>query len=102
MELQGKELVGRTLKQRDWLEEAGGFLLTEQSVRDDWTWVDNRLIFLIEGARHELVLSHRLFSAAELTALLARAGFASVAVFGSLGGLAYDEGAASLVALARA
>jgi SAM-dependent methyltransferase len=101
MELQGKELVARTLRRRDWREEAGGFLLTEQSVRDDWTWVDNRLIFLVEGARQELVLSHRLFSAAELAALLARAGFASLSVFGSLGGSAYDERAASLVALAR-
>ena len=102
MELQGKEVVARTLRGRDWHEQAGGFLLTEQSVRGDWTWVDNRFILLVEGARHEFVLSHRLFSAAELAALLAEAGFKSATAFGALSGSPYDERGTSLVILARA
>jgi SAM-dependent methyltransferase len=101
MELQGKEVAARTLAGRDWHEEGGGFLLTDERVRDDWTWMDHRLIFLIEGVRHDLVLSHRLYSATELTALLTEAGFASPALFGDLSGSPYDERAVSLVAVAR-
>ena len=102
MELQGKEVVARALAGRDWCEKAGGFLLTEQSVRDDWSWVDNRLVFLLEGTRQELVLSHRLFSAAELAALITAAGFASPTVFGGLSGSPYDARAVSLVVVANA
>jgi SAM-dependent methyltransferase len=102
IELMGKEAVARTLKGRDWSEVDGVFLLTEQRVREDWTWVDNRLIFLAEGRRQEFVLSHRLYSAAELTALLADAGFRTVSTFGDLSGAPYDEAAARLVVLARA
>lgn len=102
MELMGKEVVARTLKQRDWRDEAGTILLTEQRVRADWTWVENRLVFLREGQRHELVLSHRLYSAAELSGLLLEAGFASVRVFGDLSGKPYDDDAVRLVAVAHA
>jgi SAM-dependent methyltransferase len=102
MELMGKEVVARTLDGPRWCEENGGFVLTEQRIRDDWTWVDNRLVFVIEGVRQELVLSHRLYSAAELTGLLADAGFDPVTVFGDLSGSPYDASAGSLVALARA
>jgi len=101
MELMGKEVVARTLKGREWGEEGGMVLLTEQRVRDDWTWVDNRLILLADSGRQELVLSHRLYSASELTALLAQAGFASTRLYGDLAGTAYDGDATRLVALAR-
>jgi SAM-dependent methyltransferase len=100
IELTGKEVVARTLKGRDWKEEEGVVLLTEQSVRDDWTWADNRLVFLAEGRREEFVLSHRLYSAAELTALLLEAGFAETSAFGTLAGSPYDADAERLVVVA--
>ena len=102
MELQGKEVVARTLADPSWHAEDGGLLLTEQCVRDDWTWVDNRLIFLVDGARQDFVLSHRLYSGAELRSLLITAGFVSVTLFGGLDGSAYDARAETLVAVARA
>jgi SAM-dependent methyltransferase len=108
LELMGKEVVARTLAGRDWREEDGLLLLTEQRVRDDWTWVDNRLVLLrTDGdgdgdARQEFVLSHRLYSAAELVSLLDRAGFSSVSLYGGLAGTPYDETAERLVAVARA
>jgi SAM-dependent methyltransferase len=102
MELQGKEVVARSPRRREWLEEAGTVLLTEQLIRDDWTWVDNRLIFLAGERRQEFTLSHRLYSAAELRALLVDVGFGSVAVFGDLSGSPYGEAATALVVVARA
>ncbi len=101
MELVGKELAARTLKGREWAEEGDVLLLTEQRVRDDWTWIDNRLVFVRGGDSHELVLSHRLYSAAELAALLKAAGFGSVRMYGDLGGSGYDDAATRLVAVAR-
>lgn len=101
MELMAKEVVARTLKGREWREEEGILLLTEQRVRDDWTWADNRLILLADGGRQEFILSHRLYSAAELTALLKTTGFASTRIFGDLAGAPYDAAATRLVALAR-
>jgi SAM-dependent methyltransferase len=102
MELQGKEVVCRTLRQPEWHEENDIVLLTEQRVRESWSWVDNRLVVLADGARQELVLSHRLYSATELSAMLAGAGFASVECFGSLSGSPYDEQAERLVVIGRA
>ena len=91
MELMGKEVVARTLKSRDWSQEQSAFLLTEQRVRDDWSWVDNRLIFLADGVQHEFVLSHRLYSASELASVLSAAGFSSVQAYGDLTGSPYDD-----------
>jgi SAM-dependent methyltransferase len=101
MELMGKEVVARALKPAAWSEEDDVFLLTEQRVRESWTWVDNRLVVIAEGARQEFVLSHRLYSAAELSALLADTGFASVRTLGGLAGSPYDGDATRLVVVAR-
>ncbi len=101
MELMGKEAVARTLKGRDWREEEGVLLLTEQRVRDDWTWVDNRLILVADERRQEFVLSHRLYSAVELRSLLDDCGFTSVQLYGGLDGSPYDSAAERLVAVAR-
>jgi hypothetical protein len=54
------------------------------------------------GERGEYTFSHRLFSAAELEALLLSAGFKRVECFGSLAGAPYDENAELLVASAWA
>lgn len=101
IELMGKEAVARTLEDRHWQEEQGVLLLTEQSVRDDWTWVDNRLVVLAGERRQEFVLSHRLYSAVELRALLVDCGFVSVQLYGALEGGPYDADAKKLVAVAR-
>ena len=102
MELMGKEVVCRTLKKPEWREENGIFLLTEQRVRESWSWVDNRLVVLADAGRQEFVLSHRLYSAAELSTALDETGFDSVGIFGSLSGPPYDEEATSLVVVGRA
>lgn len=101
LEVMGKEVVARTLVGQDWREEQGVLLLTEQSIRADWTWVDNRLILISGDRRQEFVLSHRLYSAAELRSLLGDSGFASVHFFGGLDGSPYGSAAERLVAVAR-
>ena len=48
-----------------------------------------------------IVVSHRLYSARELSDLLVRCGFVKVRVFGDLAGTDYDHNAKRLVVLAQ-
>jgi SAM-dependent methyltransferase len=101
MELLGKEVVARTLRGPTWHEENGVLLLTDQQVRDDWTWVDHRFAFLGGEGRADFVLTHRLYSAGELKTALREAGFEDVRCFGDLTGSPYAADATRLVAVAR-
>ena len=52
--------------------------------------------------RHELTLGHRIYSAAELLALVRAAGFRDARAYGSLEGAPYDHDAKRLVVVATA
>ena len=84
MEMMGKEILARIFRERDWREEDGVIWLEERKVSKDWTWIDNRWILLRGDKRNEFRISHRLYSAAELAALLKDCGFRSVDIYGTL------------------
>jgi hypothetical protein len=56
---------------------------------------------LKDNHRTELRLSHRLYSAVELTSLLTECGFTHVDAYGDLAGSAYDHMAKRLVIVAH-
>ena len=66
---------------------------------DDQT-LGGRVVRSAGERREEFVLSHRLYSASELSALLDAAGFPETAIFGSLAGAPYNAAAESLVVVA--
>ncbi len=101
MELMGKEVLGRIFQERDWDEENGTFILQERKVSSNWDWMENRWIVFKDNSRTEFKVSHRLYSATELTALLAACGFEHIDVYGDLAGNAYDHTAERLVIVAR-
>lgn len=102
MEMMGKEILARIFRERDWRESEDGILfLEERTVRDGWGWIDNRWIIIDGSERREFTLGHRLYSGAELAALLRKAGFGSVSIYGGLGGGPYDNTAPRLAAVAR-
>jgi SAM-dependent methyltransferase len=101
MEMMGKEILARTFQERSWMEEDGVILLEERRLGRAWGWIENRWILLIGGRRIERRLSLRLYSAAELVALLSEAGFGTADAFGDLTGGAYDHAARRLVVVAR-
>jgi SAM-dependent methyltransferase len=102
IDLMGKEPLARVFQPRDWRELPDGTLfLEERIVKPDWTWIENRWILVKDGQRKEVTLGLRLYDGAGLRALLLDAGFESVALFGSLGGVPYDTNARRLVAVAR-
>jgi SAM-dependent methyltransferase len=101
MEMMGKEILARIFRERDWHEEDGVIWLEERKVSKDWTWIDSRWIMLQGSKRNEFRISHRLYSAAELAALLKDCGFHSVDIYGNLAGAPYDQNAERLVIVAH-
>ena len=63
--------------------------------------MENRWIILSEGDLREFTVSHRLYSAFELTELLERVGFGETTVYGDLDGEDCDENANRLVVIGR-
>jgi SAM-dependent methyltransferase len=101
MDTVGKEVLARIFRERDWREEDGVILLEERRISHDWSWIDNRWILLKDQSRREFRVSHRIYSAAELSGLLKDCGFASVETYGDLAGSPYDHLATRLVTVAR-
>jgi hypothetical protein len=54
-----------------------------------------------DGKMDEFRVSHRLYSAAELAALLSDCGFDAIAVYGDLTGAPYDHTAKRLILVAH-
>ena len=101
MEMMGKEILAPIFQPRGWDEQDGVFLLGERTVERDWSWMKVREIYIDGVRREEHLLEHRLYSAAELRALLTDVGFTDVQIYGSLEAIPYDQHAKRLVALAR-
>ena len=97
LEIMGKEVLARIFQERSWHEEDGVLILEERKIRSGWNWIDTRWILFQDGRRIEKTLSLRLYSAAELTSLLATCGFARSEVYGDLAGSLYDHTAKRLV-----
>ncbi len=102
MEMMGKEVLARIFQPRRWHRlDDGAIRLDETEVTRGWTWGRTRWMLIRDGECTEHVVEHRIYSAAELTALLAEAGFESSEVHAQLSGTPYDHEAPRLVVLAR-
>jgi SAM-dependent methyltransferase len=101
MSLTSKEVLAGKFEKRTWGERDGTYVLEEHEVRDDWSWMENRWIVVADGAVREFTVSHRLYSAFELSDLLERVGFDEVTVYGDLDGSDFDENAEKLVVVAQ-
>jgi cyclopropane fatty-acyl-phospholipid synthase-like methyltransferase len=97
----GKEIIARMFRSRDWDENNGRIFLQERKLDRDWSWIDNKWIVFENGKKREFEFGHRIYSAAELTALLKDCGFKSVKIFGDLSGADYDHNAKRLIAVAK-
>lgn len=97
----GKEIVARLYNPRSWNEENGRIFLQEHKISRNWSWIENRWILLEKGKQKEFRFGHRLYSAAELTAMLKDCGFRQVKIFGDLSGGDYDHNAKRLIVIAK-
>ncbi|NHN58041.1 MULTISPECIES: cyclopropane-fatty-acyl-phospholipid synthase family protein [Halorussus] len=101
LNLTSKEVLAGKFEKRTWNERDGAYVLEEHEVTDDWNWMENRWIVVEDGETKEFTVSHRLYSAYELSQLLKGVGFETVEVYGNLDGSTYDENAEGLVAVAE-
>lgn len=101
MELMGKETLARIFTPRDWSETDGVLHLRETRTSKNWSWIENQWIYIDGTDRQEFHVSHWVYSARELEAMLHEAGFGQVDVYGSLDGVPYDHEAQRLAMVAR-
>jgi SAM-dependent methyltransferase len=101
IEIFGKEIAVRDFVEAEWFERAGFMVLTKYKVLDSWTLLHNRWILIKDGKTFEKTFSYRLYSAAELRALLLEAGFSKVDSYGDWDARAYDQNAEKLIVVAR-
>jgi ubiquinone/menaquinone biosynthesis C-methylase UbiE len=97
----GKEILARTFQERTWHEQDGMLLLEERKISRNWTWYERHGIVLTAQGRQNYRFAHRVYSAAEIAALLTESGFRAVEISGGLDGAPYDHVARRLVAVAR-
>lgn len=101
VDVMGKEVLAKHFKPAEWYEADCGLVLAEYTILDGWTHLHNRWIVVTDEGRYEYSFAHRVFSGAELSDLLERAGFDTVEVYGSLDRIPYDQDAVRLVAVGR-
>ena len=101
IEVLGKEIAVRDYVEAEWFERAGFTVLTESNPVDSWGSVWNRWILIKDGSRREKVFIQRLYAASELRALLLRAGFSTVELYGGWDESPYDQTAQTLIAVGR-
>ncbi len=100
MELLGREILAAQFRPRDWSwidRERGIRILEERKLRPGWDWIESTWTLLGGPEPVTGTMSLRLFAGSELAALLRRAGFGLVELFGSLEGTPYDHTAKRLV-----
>ncbi|MBV8358455.1 MAG: class I SAM-dependent methyltransferase [Deltaproteobacteria bacterium] len=102
IDLNGKEVIARKFRDREWHQHDDGTLgLEERKVRNGWECIDSRWILIGPGGKTwEGTITIRLYSGVELTTLLKRAGFSMVQLYGNLNGASYDDSAERLIAVA--
>jgi len=101
IDIMGKEVLARIFRERDWYELDNTMVLEERKVCANWSWMENRWLMIKDGKMDECKVSHRLYSAAELAALLGDCGFEAIDVYGDLTGAPYDHTAKRLVLVAH-
>ncbi len=104
MDLTSKEICARVFRETDWswIDETKGIrMLEERKVSPDWGMMQNVWTLLGPGGEKEVRFSHRLYAGTELAALLRRAGFEDIRLYGNLEGAPYDHKAQRLIAVAR-
>jgi SAM-dependent methyltransferase len=101
VDVNGKENLARKFRERDWNRRADdSIVLEERELLDGWRRIRNRWIWIRGAERRESTLVLRLYSGAELAALLMQAGFRKVDLYGSLAATPYDQNAQRLIAVA--
>lgn len=100
-DMMGREIMARIFRPTDWVEIEGTYYLEQREINPDWSRMKSRWIAVDGKSVHETVITHWLYSAAELKRMLEEADFQEVSIYGNLAGIPYDQQAQRLVVTAR-
>ncbi|MBN1435551.1 MAG: methyltransferase domain-containing protein [Sedimentisphaerales bacterium] len=101
LDLMSKEVMARIFRPRTWDRRDGTIVLEEHTLSQNFSWIQCQWTILNDNQQHQITFNHRLYSAAELSALLLDVGFASVQCFGNLTAAPYDHQAQRLTIVAQ-
>ncbi|MCL2129914.1 MAG: class I SAM-dependent methyltransferase [Treponema sp.] len=104
IETLGKEIAVRDFTPGEWFKRAGYTVLTEYESVDSWAGLKNRWTLIplkTEETRIEKTFTQRLYAATELRALLLKAGFSTVELYGGWDESPYDQNAEVLITVGR-
>ncbi|WP_312352676.1 class I SAM-dependent methyltransferase [Sphingobacterium siyangense] len=101
LEILGKEVIARTFKEFEELDDNGVKVLCHSRIEDNWNKLICRREFLLGDEIKSIEVEHRLFSAKELTIYLSDLGFKNIRVFGDFAGSPYDNKATSMILIAQ-
>jgi hypothetical protein len=102
MDVVSKERMARVLHATVSQKSADGALLVQRhEIVEDWARVRNEWTVVRNGRARTFAFHLRVYSGVELRALLGRAGFTAVTLYGALDGRPYDLEAERLVVVAR-
>jgi SAM-dependent methyltransferase len=97
----GKELIAAQPCATRWVHRDEEIFVDHHEIGPDWSHVRIKWLLIHGDCARHFDLRLNLYSGAELRALLTRAGFQDVTLFGSFAGAAYDPAARRLIAVAR-
>jgi 2-polyprenyl-3-methyl-5-hydroxy-6-metoxy-1,4-benzoquinol methylase len=92
-----KEILARIFQARTWREHDGTYLLLQRTIKQNWSWMENDYILIKDGKIFRQLISHRMYSASELGAMIKDCGFREVEAYGDFDGSPYDEKAKTMV-----
>jgi SAM-dependent methyltransferase len=103
LDMAGKEIVGRQLREKYWHQINGLTYLEESEPTDDWSRLETRWIVIEDETGREAShrISHSLYSAVELKTLLASCGYQGIKAYGDMTRIPYDHRARRLIVTAR-
>jgi SAM-dependent methyltransferase len=105
IDILGKEIAVRDFVQSEWSEREGCKVLCRSTPVDSWTRLENRWLIIGAAEREkaarqfEKTFTQRLYAASELRALLQKAGFSRLELYGDWDKSPYDYQAQRLIAL---
>ncbi len=97
IEVFGKEFLAARVNQPGVVDLPEGTVFTRNTVLDDWTRLRTEFTLVRDGAAESASLTSFVYSAAELRALFAQAGFVDVECFGAFDGRGYGSRSKRLI-----
>lgn len=97
-----KEALARDFIEDEWFEEEGNLICLSYEIIEDFSRLVNRwMIIAPDGSRKDRRFLHKIYSGMEMKAILQKAGFVRIRLFGDLEGAPYDSHVKRLIAVAQ-